>query len=170
MRKSRIFAQVFSGILVLTMLMTMFNFSALAEALDETAVSSEEATPISQEGEVDILASDWANLEDEEGESTDDVAMLNDDVTIDEDENVDEPEDDSSEIPDIDDIINSTDIAYVSSADELEAALLMGGAISVTAEFELDRTFYISQATYIYSDEALTLTRSADFGGDIFVV
>ena len=143
MRRSRFLKQVFSGILVISMLVTMFNFSVLAESLEETEVNSEAETPILQESEVEELESDLENPEEEEV-----------------------PEgDDDFEFSDAD-----SEVIYVGNADELENALLMGSIICLTADFELDRTFYISKDTYIYSDEARTLTRSADFAGDIFVV
>ncbi|MBR2466591.1 MAG: hypothetical protein IKB38_06660 [Clostridia bacterium] len=59
----------------------------------------------------------------------------------------------------------------VSSSDELEAALALGvSAIRLTADFELDRTYYVASDTVIVSDEPRLLTRAADFGGDVFVV
>lgn len=59
----------------------------------------------------------------------------------------------------------------VSSADELEAALEIGASlIRIDGDFELDRTFYITKDTTVFSKKPHTLTRSADFGGDIFVV
>ena len=67
-------------------------------------------------------------------------------------------------------IDNDTEYIPVSTADELEEALANGGVICLMADFELDRTFYVTRSTYIYSDEARNFTRSADFGGDIFVV
>ena len=59
----------------------------------------------------------------------------------------------------------------VQSSEELEAAL-NGGAefIRIKADFALDRTFYVSGNTVLFADEAHTLTRAADFGGDLFVV
>ena len=59
----------------------------------------------------------------------------------------------------------------VSSASQLEKALGSGAeSIRITADFELDRTFYVYGKTTIYSDEKHTLTRSKSFGGDVFVV
>ena len=61
--------------------------------------------------------------------------------------------------------------ANVTNADELEAALNAGlGMICIAADFELDRTFYVTANTVIYALEAHTLTRSENFGGDIFVI
>ena len=61
--------------------------------------------------------------------------------------------------------------ADVASADELEAALNAGTAsIRVTADFEIDRTFYVTGTTTIYATKAHTLTRAAGFAGDVFVV
>ena len=59
----------------------------------------------------------------------------------------------------------------VSTAVELEQALNSRQEfICITADFELDRTFYITGDSVIYSDEAHVLTRSATFGKDVFVV
>ncbi len=59
----------------------------------------------------------------------------------------------------------------VSSAKELEDALLAGKKnIRIVADFEIDRTFYITYDVIIFSTARHTLTRAADFGGDIFVV
>lgn len=59
----------------------------------------------------------------------------------------------------------------VSSSKELENALNNGAEkICITKDFQLDRTFYITGETTIYSTEAHTLKRKASFGGDIFVV
>ncbi len=59
----------------------------------------------------------------------------------------------------------------VATADELEAVLADGkDLIHITADFAIDRTFYIRRNTTIYSTEAHTLLRAADFGGDMFVV
>ena len=59
----------------------------------------------------------------------------------------------------------------VKSSAELESALASGKElIRITADFEIDRTFYVSGNTTIYSDIDRTLTRSPEFGGDVFVV
>ena len=69
------------------------------------------------------------------------------------------------------DSTDSTVSADAVSAEELEAALTSGAqAICITADFALDRTFYITHDVTIYTTEAHTLTRAADFAGDIFVV
>ena len=61
--------------------------------------------------------------------------------------------------------------ADAATAQELEAALTAGAvSVRLTASFEVDRTFYITKDTVIYTDAAQTLTRAADFTGDIFVV
>ncbi len=61
--------------------------------------------------------------------------------------------------------------ASVSTAAQLEAALKSETEfIRITADFELDRTFYVSGVTTIYSKEAHTLKRAARFGGDLFVI
>ncbi|MBR2461098.1 MAG: hypothetical protein IKB34_07720 [Clostridia bacterium] len=59
----------------------------------------------------------------------------------------------------------------VSTSAELEAALSDGiDAICITADFEIDRTFYITENTIVYSKEKVKLTRNANFAGDMFVV
>jgi len=59
----------------------------------------------------------------------------------------------------------------VASAAELETALADGiDAICITADFSIDRTFYITKDTIVYSESAITLTRSPDFAGDVFVI
>ena len=61
--------------------------------------------------------------------------------------------------------------ATVSTADGLESALEKGiNYIRITASFELDRTFYISRTTTIYTLSSVTLTRAPGFAGDLFVV
>jgi len=66
---------------------------------------------------------------------------------------------------------NMQDAVDVSSSAELEAAINAGtDHIRVVADFELDRTFYITEDVTIFSTFPYTLTRAADFGGDIFVV
>ena len=67
-------------------------------------------------------------------------------------------------------VINDTTV-NVENADQLEAALEVGtGMICIAADFEIDRTFYVWSNAVIFSLEKHTLTRSEDFGGDIFVV
>ncbi len=59
----------------------------------------------------------------------------------------------------------------VSTTEELQTALNDGiDAICLTSDMELNRTFYITSDTIIYCERAVTLTRSATFAGDIFVV
>ena len=59
----------------------------------------------------------------------------------------------------------------VYSAAQLERALAAGHEkICICADFQVDRTFYITKNVTVYSKEAHTLTRAADFAGDIFVV
>ncbi len=61
--------------------------------------------------------------------------------------------------------------AEVSTVAELERAINAGhDLIRITKSFELDRTFYIKNDMNIFASSAVTLTRAADFGGDIFVV
>jgi len=80
-------------------------------------------------------------------------------------EDTTEPDDEDDGIPDY-----SNPIA-VTTADELEKALSEGSsAIRIDQDFAIDRTFYVVADTVIIADEPRTLTRAADFGGDIFVV
>lgn len=59
----------------------------------------------------------------------------------------------------------------VSSSQQLENALKNGAEyICIVKDFQLDRTFYVTEKTTIYSKEARTLKRKASFAGDIFVV
>ena len=65
-------------------------------------------------------------------------------------------------------VVTSGDAA---TAEELEAALNAGWtSIRITADFSIDRTFYVAKSAKIYTEEAHTLTRAADFAGDVFVV
>ncbi|MBR5271479.1 MAG: hypothetical protein IKV64_04770, partial [Clostridia bacterium] len=58
----------------------------------------------------------------------------------------------------------------VSSAQELETALANEyDRIDILCDFVVDRTFYVTKNTTIFSREDITLTRDAAFGGDIFV-
>ena len=59
----------------------------------------------------------------------------------------------------------------VNTAEELEAALADGiDAICIASDLTLDRTFYVSKDTIVYSESAVTLTRSPEFAGDVFVI
>ncbi len=59
----------------------------------------------------------------------------------------------------------------VTNASELEKALAEGHlAIRITADFVIDRTFYVVSDAIIYTEQAHTLTRDPAFGGDMFVV
>lgn len=59
----------------------------------------------------------------------------------------------------------------VSNSQELETALTDGiDAIRIVSDFEIDRTFFITSDTIVYCESAVTLTRSASFAGDVFVV
>ncbi len=63
------------------------------------------------------------------------------------------------------------DPVSVSSAAELEEALINEVlSIKITADFAIDRTFYVISDAAIYTDEAHTLKRADGFTGDIFVV
>ncbi len=62
-------------------------------------------------------------------------------------------------------------VTDVSSAKGLENALKKEvSAIRIVKSFTVDRTFYVTKKTAIYADKAITLTRSSEFEGDIFVV
>ncbi len=64
-----------------------------------------------------------------------------------------------------------TTVTDVSSSSQLEKALKKEAqVIRVVKSFTLDRTFYVTGNATIYADKAVTLTRKADFAGDIFVV
>ena len=59
----------------------------------------------------------------------------------------------------------------VYSADELEAAIdAQYSVICIGADFQLDRTFYVTNNLKLYAREKRTLTRAAEFASDIFVV
>jgi len=78
--------------------------------------------------------------------------------------------DNEGEVTDPEDIENRKAID-VSSAGELESALISGyNYIRIIADFTIDRTFYITYDTTIYTEEVHTLTRAQDFVADIFVV
>jgi len=67
-----------------------------------------------------------------------------------------------------DHMIEATDVA---NAQQLEDALKAETRyIRVVADFQIDRTFYITKETTIFSTITRTLTRSPNFAGDIFVV
>ena len=79
-------------------------------------------------------------------------------------------EEQGDDIPVFDETFDD-DAVGVSSAAQLESALAaQSGAIRIDADFSLDRTFYVTADTVIYSTSARVLTRAADFAGDIFVV
>lgn len=62
-------------------------------------------------------------------------------------------------------------VVDVSSSKQLENAINKKSKnIRIVADFEIDRTFYITSEIIIFSDEPHTLTRAASFGGDMFVV
>jgi len=59
----------------------------------------------------------------------------------------------------------------VTTAEEFEEALAEGyNKIHLLADITLDRTLFVKSNTVIYSTEKVTLTRSADFSGDLFVL
>ena len=62
-------------------------------------------------------------------------------------------------------------VTDVQSAAALEKAIANGAKrIRVTADFSLDRTFYVTGETTIFAGAKHKLTRAAGFGGDLFVV
>ena len=83
-----------------------------------------------------------------------------------------EPSEPGDETPPVwDGTLDNSQAVNVASAEELEAALnAQASLIRITADFEIDRTLYVTYETVIYSDEKHTLTREATFGGDLFVV
>ncbi len=75
---------------------------------------------------------------------------------------------DDGEEEEVDIYANAVD---VSNGSELAEALEEEAySIRITADFQLDQTFYVTGDTVIFSQEAHTLTRARGFGGDIFVV
>lgn len=73
--------------------------------------------------------------------------------------------------PDISDTEDPIPIYDVNSAEELQQALAdQKPLIRITADFEIDRTFYVTYNTSIFASKTHTLTRKADFAGDVFVV
>ncbi len=95
---------------------------------------------------------------------TTEVADTTTEEVVEPDDTVDDGDEDEEE-----DIYASA--VSVGSAKELTAALAAEAkAILITADFQLDTTFYCISDTVIYTEEAHTLTRSPEFSGDIFVV
>ena len=82
----------------------------------------------------------------------------------------------TDEIPRYNDYKNETydeytDVANVSTATELEKAINDGVKnIRIVKSFEVDRTFYITGETIIFTTASKTLKRSPTFAGDIFVI
>lgn len=67
-------------------------------------------------------------------------------------------------------VLAKTDVS-VSSSKQLENALNSGAEkICIVKDFKIDRTFYVTNSTTIYSKESHKLTRDPSFGGDVFVV
>jgi len=61
--------------------------------------------------------------------------------------------------------------ATASTVDELIEKISSGAtSIKITADFEIDKPIYITSKVSIFADEPHTLTRSANYGGDLFVV
>lgn len=164
-KTSGFFRKVISLVLVAAMTMTMLG-SSLFVLAEELASDSLESSEISEEGEVITGQTTENDVTDvNEQDSGDESVQSTDTEPVSENEN-----EETKLLLTNDELGNDTEYVSVSTADELETAIENGGAICIAADFELDRTFYITQNTYIYSDAAHVLTRNADFGGDIFVV
>lgn len=59
----------------------------------------------------------------------------------------------------------------VANAEQLQAAIDEGAAeIRITSDLELAKPIFVHNSTWIYGDSAVTITRAADFTGDMFVV
>lgn len=83
----------------------------------------------------------------------------------------DNEEGENSPNPDDEQEIDLSTAVDVATAEELAAQLSAGTAIiRIVSDIEVDRSFYITSDVIIFTDEARTLTRATDFGGDIFVV
>lgn len=142
MRRCLFLKRTFSLLVAFSMIMSLCTFNVLAE---EPEIGQEQV--ISEE---EIVPETPESVEQEEDASEEtEIIEQEEEVLV---------------------IDDATEFVSVSTADELEEALAVGGAICLAADFELDRTFYVTNSTYIYSDEERYLTRSSDFGGDIFVV
>ncbi len=165
MKTSGFFRKVISLVLVAAMTMTMLG-SSLFVLAEELVTDNLESSEIPEQSEViteQTIENDVADVN--EQDSDDESVQPPDTEPVSENEN-----EETKLLLTNDELGNDTEYVSVSTADELETAIENGGAICIADDFELDRTFYISQDTYIYSDEARVLTRNADFGGDIFVV
>lgn len=67
--------------------------------------------------------------------------------------------------------IPAVESVNAATAAELEAALAdKAPSIKLTADFAVDRTFFVPYDVVIFCEQAVTLTRAADFAGDIFVI
>lgn len=68
-------------------------------------------------------------------------------------------------------IKNKASAVKVSDAASLEKALTAKSKlIEITADFEIDRTFYVDYSVTIFSQKKCVMKRKADFTGDIFVI
>ncbi len=161
MKTTGFFRKVISLVLAIAITMTMLGSSLVVNAEELTS----DILEISEQSEVVTEEpTDNDPIEENQPVSQEESVQLSDEEITPEDGN-------EEELPQIDEeLANDAESDCVTTADELEAAIENGGAICIADDFELDRTFYITEDTYIYSDEACVLTRSADFGGDIFVV
>ncbi len=142
MSKNCLAKRVFALLLALVMISTILPISALAETVDDDIIIEGDTS----EGD--------GNNPDEEVDPDDTDGEL-------EGEDPKEDEEIPEEIVGVD----------VSTIDELEQELLAGTpAIVVVADITVDRTLYVTNDVILFSDEVLSITRAADFAGDMFVV
>lgn len=97
------------------------------------------------------------------------------DVITNEDLELLESLNDTTDSADVSDLLSEEETTVepttVASAQQLEDAITSGAEyICIIADFEIDRTFFITKNVTIFADELHTLTRKADFAGDIFVI
>ena len=68
-------------------------------------------------------------------------------------------------------IYAATSVKTASSVDELINHIQNGAeTIKITSSFEINKPIYITSKVTIYSDNAYTLKRASNYGGDLFVV
>ena len=136
---------------------------------EETTVTTEETLPdddyiMSDDSDDDIIEDepDGPNAPDDPEETT---------ATAEDSDTTTAPEETTGPEEELPDAPEDAEPFAVDSAAGLEAALANGKTcIFITADFEIDRTFYITRSTLIYTTEPRTLTRAADFAGDMFVI
>ncbi len=149
MKFRKMVRKMFCGCIVMSMIMTMVDPLVVVQATEAEAIATE------QELQFTVSEQEAPSIEQEN--------------TNEEIDNLPETGEEPEQSADEEEGAQTT--ADVSTSEELEQALNDGiSAIRITENFTVDRTFYIAQDTYLYSEAAVTLTRSADFGGDIFVV